>query len=73
MDELRVSSGTTMATFLPDLGMLGISFRHGGEEVLDLSGGLERYRQGHVTGDVGARAWLRAPVAGRPRPAHWRV
>jgi len=47
---LRLRAGNTEATFLPDLGMLGTSFRQDGEEVLALPGGLDAYRAGHVTG-----------------------
>jgi galactose mutarotase-like enzyme len=49
-DELRLRAGQTEATFLPDVGMVGISLRHDGEEVLALPGGLDAYRAGHVTG-----------------------
>ena len=48
--ELRLRAGNTEATFLPALGMLGISLRHDGDEVLALPGGLDAYRAGHVTG-----------------------
>ena len=48
--ELRLTAGGTDATFLPDLGMLGISLRVEGEELLALPGGLDAYRAGHVTG-----------------------
>jgi len=47
---VTVSSGTLDATFLPDLGMLGVSLRHEGDELLALPGGLDGYRAGHVTG-----------------------
>jgi galactose mutarotase-like enzyme len=47
---VTVSSGTLDATFLPDLGMLGVSLRHEGAELLALPGGLDGYRTGHVTG-----------------------
>ncbi|MET0904425.1 MAG: aldose 1-epimerase [Acidimicrobiales bacterium] len=54
MDDLAagmtVSSGSLAATFLPELGMLGVSLRHLGEELLDLPGGLDGYRAGAVTG-----------------------
>jgi len=50
MTELRLRAGKTEAAFLPDLGMLGVSLRHDGEEVLALPGGLDAYRGGHVTG-----------------------
>ena len=45
-----MSSGPLVATFLPELGMLGVSLRHRGEELLALPGGLDGYRAGAVTG-----------------------
>ena len=45
-----MSSGPLVATYLPDLGMLGVSLRHRGEELLALPGGLDGYRAGAVTG-----------------------
>ena len=45
-----MSSGPLVATFLPELGMLGVSLRHRGEELLALPGGLDGYRAGDVTG-----------------------
>lgn len=50
MDGLRIARGSLEATFLPDLGMLGVSLRHRGEELLALPGGLDGYRAGAVTG-----------------------
>jgi galactose mutarotase-like enzyme len=47
---VTVSSGILDATFLPELGMLGSSLRHRGEELLALPGGLNGYRAGNVTG-----------------------
>lgn len=47
---VTLSSGALAATFLPDLGMLGVSLRHRGDELLALPGGLEGYRAGKVTG-----------------------
>jgi aldose 1-epimerase len=47
---VTVSSGLLDATFLPELGMLGISLRRRGEELLALPGGLDGYRAGNVTG-----------------------
>jgi galactose mutarotase-like enzyme len=47
---LQLRAANTEATFRPDLGMVGISLRHGGDEVLALPGGLEAYRAGHVIG-----------------------
>jgi galactose mutarotase-like enzyme len=47
---VTVSSGALAATFLPELGMLGVSLRHRGIELLALPGGLDGYRSGNVTG-----------------------
>jgi aldose 1-epimerase len=47
---VTVSSGALAATFLPGLGMLGVSLRHRGDELLALPGGLDGYRAGNVTG-----------------------
>jgi aldose 1-epimerase len=49
-DGVTVSSGPLEATFLPELGMLGVSLRHLGRELLALPGGVEGYRAGDVTG-----------------------
>lgn len=43
-------AGTLEATFLPGAGMLGTSLRHRGDELVDLVGGLARWRAGKVTG-----------------------
>jgi aldose 1-epimerase len=47
---VSISSGALEATFLPQLGMLGSSLRHRGEDLLALPGGLDGYRAGSVTG-----------------------
>jgi aldose 1-epimerase len=47
---ITLTSGALEATFLPELGMLGTSLRHHGDEVLALPGGLDGYRAGNVTG-----------------------
>lgn len=47
---VTISSGPLEATFLPQLGMLGNSLRHRGEELVALPGGLDGYRKGNVTG-----------------------
>ena len=47
---VTISSGPLDATFLPQLGMLGSSLRHRGEDLLALPGGLDGYRRGNVTG-----------------------
>lgn len=48
--ELHIRAANTEATFLPDLGMVGISLRQDGQEVLALPGGVDAYRAGHVVG-----------------------
>jgi len=45
-----LAAGDLEATFLPGLGLLGVSLRHRGEELLALPGGLAGYRAGQVTG-----------------------
>ena len=45
-----MSSDLLAATFLPELGMLGVSLRHRGDELLALPGGLDAYRAGNVAG-----------------------
>jgi aldose 1-epimerase len=47
---LTLEAGPTAVTFLPDLGMLGVSLRHGDREVLATARNLVTYRHGHVTG-----------------------
>lgn len=47
---VTLQAGDVEATFIPELGMLGGSLRHRGEERLALPGGLARYRQGHTLG-----------------------
>ena len=50
MAEVTLARGSLEATFLPEVGMLGVSLRHRGEELLALPGGLDGYRAGSVTG-----------------------
>jgi galactose mutarotase-like enzyme len=47
---LTLGAGDLEATFLPDVGMVGVSLRHRGEELLALPDGLRGYRAGHVAG-----------------------
>jgi aldose 1-epimerase len=47
---VTLSSGELEATFVPELNMLGTSFRLGGEEFLALPGGVAAYRKRHATG-----------------------
>jgi galactose mutarotase-like enzyme len=49
--SVELTAGHLAATFLPGLGMVGVSLRHAGEELLDRRGGIEAYaRQGAVMG-----------------------
>ena len=64
---LTVSSGPLAATFLPELGLLGASLRHRGDELLALPGGLDGYRGGDVTGLPLLAPW--ANRLGAPRYA----
>ena len=66
--ELRLAAGGTEATFLPELGMVGISLRHEGRERLALPGGLDAYRRGHVIGLP-----LLAPWANRLSDLHYEI
>jgi galactose mutarotase-like enzyme len=50
VDAVELRAGRYAATFLPGLGMLGASLTCDGLEHLDLTGGLDRYREGHTTG-----------------------
>jgi aldose 1-epimerase len=43
-DALTLAAGPLEATFVPRLGMVGVSLRHAGEELLDRRAGLEAYR-----------------------------
>ena len=47
---VTLEAGELEATFLPGLGLLGTGLRHRGEELLALPGGVEGYRDRHVTG-----------------------
>jgi galactose mutarotase-like enzyme len=65
---VTLAAGDLRATFLPELGMLGASLTHQGEELLALPGGLDGYRQGSVTGLP-----LLAPWANRLATRHFRA
>jgi galactose mutarotase-like enzyme len=47
---VTIRAGELETTFLPELGMLGASLRHEGDELLALPKGLSGYRAGHVAG-----------------------
>jgi aldose 1-epimerase len=65
---VTLAAGDLAATFLPDLGMLGVSLRHRGQELLALPEDLAGYREGRVTGLP-----LLAPWANRLAGRHYRI
>jgi aldose 1-epimerase len=48
--SVTLAAGDLEATFLPGLGLLGVSLRHRGQELLALPGGLASYRDRRVIG-----------------------
>src|SRR5918995_6768278 len=44
-EAVTLAAGALEATFVPQLGMVGASLRHAGEELLDRRGGLRAYRE----------------------------
>lgn len=50
VDALELRSGALRASFLPDVGMTGVSLRRGRKEFLALPGGVAALRQGHTSG-----------------------
>jgi aldose 1-epimerase len=47
---VRLTAGPLSATFVPTLGLTGVSLRHHGGEHVALPGGLDALRGGHTTG-----------------------
>lgn len=47
---VTLSSGALEATFLPEVGLLGVALRHEGDDLLALPAGLDGYRAGRMTG-----------------------
>lgn len=47
---VTLAAGELAATFVPEMGMLGVSLHHRGAELLALPGGLDAYRHDHTTG-----------------------
>ena len=68
MRRVRLRAGDWTAIFLPELGMLGASLKHAGDELLSLHGGVAGYRAGHTTGLP-----LLAPWANRLSRKRFRV
>jgi galactose mutarotase-like enzyme len=59
-------AGRLDATFVPGVGMLGVSFRHDGEELLDRQGGLRAYAErGAVMGIPLLHPWANRLAAHR--------
>jgi galactose mutarotase-like enzyme len=66
---VQITSGDLAAVFLPEVGMLGVSLTHRGEEVIALPGGLTAYRAGRVTGLPLLAPWANRLAARRYRAA----
>jgi galactose mutarotase-like enzyme len=66
---VRVVAGDISATFLPELGMTGVSLRHGGREHLALPGGLAALRTGATLGIPLLAPWANRLAARRYRAA----
>jgi aldose 1-epimerase len=64
-----LAAGDLEATFLPGLGLLGVSLRHRGEQLLALPGGLDGYRAGRVTGLPLLAPWANRLAGRRYRAA----
>jgi aldose 1-epimerase len=67
--SVTLAAGQLEASFLPGLGLLGTSLRHRGEELLALPGGVEGYRDGHVTGLPLLAPWANRLAGWRYRAA----
>lgn len=65
---ITLRSGELTATFLPDVGMTGVSLERGGDEYLSVPGGVAHLRAGHTAGLP-----LLAPWANRLAGRHYRV
>ena len=66
---LRVAAGDIDATFLPELGMTGVSLRCGGREHLALPGGLAALRAGATLGIPLLAPWANRLASRRYRAA----
>ena len=67
--SVTLAAGQLEASFMPGLGLLGTSLRHRGEELLALPGGVEGYRDGHVTGLPLLATWANRLAGWRYRAA----
>ena len=67
-DAVELTAGSSSATFLPDLGMTGVSLRSRGGEYLSVPGGVATLRAGRTAGLP-----LLAPWANRLSSRHYRV
>ena len=66
---VRVASAELSATFLPDLGLTGVSLRFGRREHLALPGGLPALRAGHTLGIPLLAPWANRLASRRYRAA----
>jgi len=68
-DALELRSGRLSATFLPGVGMTGVSLRHGRKEYLALPGGVDALRGGHTSGLPLLAPWANRLASRRYRAA----
>jgi aldose 1-epimerase len=66
---ITLRSGDLAATFVPDVGMTGVSLRYRGREHLALPGGLDALRAGHTAGLPLLAPWGNRLAARRYRAA----
>jgi aldose 1-epimerase len=69
VDALRLHHGALEATFVPGVGMTGVSLRHAGCEFLALPGGVDALRAGHTGGLPLLAPWANRLSARRYRAA----
>jgi galactose mutarotase-like enzyme len=68
-DAIELRSGTLRATFVPGVGMTGVSLRRDGREHLALPGGVDAVRAGHTGGLPLLAPWANRLGARRYRAA----
>ena len=62
---IELASGDLSAVFAPDVGMVGCSLRHRGEELLGQRGGLAKYRESGSS--FGIPSFIRGPTGSTGR------
>src|SRR5262249_23101387 len=68
-DALELRSGSLASTFVPSVGMTGVSLRRGRREYLALPGGVDALRDGHTGGLPLLAPWANRLGARRYRAA----